>query len=184
MQNRFSNALAVLLLLTSAMLSASMPVRQQWKIGEEREVDEGIYFRLLKVENGWRLWQIETRGSVECRAVKSARGQVHPFPIGAGAMFGFGEPNITIWKHRGRLLYSWKGVDFENSMVQIRRQGAKFWDTDNGDEVFNDGEVVEVNIGSWEYPAVRVGYHETKGVIDFTGWSAMRIAVGECGTGE
>ena len=184
MQNRFASALAGLLLLTSAVLPASIPVRQQWKIGEEREVDEGIYFKLLSVENGWRLWRIETRGSVECRAVKSARGKIDPFPIGAGAMFGFGEPYITIWKLGGELRYFWKGADIENSAIQIRRQGAKFWDADNGNEVFRDSDVLEVNIGSWEYPAVRVGYHETKGVVDFTGWSTMRLAVDACGNGE
>lgn len=178
--NSFTRALAVFLLIATTAVSAAIPVRQQWKVGDEREVDEGIYFRLLRVESGWRLWRIETRGSVECRAVKSARGKVHPFPIGAGAMFGFGEPYITIWKHRGELRYFWKGVDFENSMVQLRRQDAKFWDTDNGEQVFNDSDVVEVNISSWEYPAVRVGYHETKGVMDFAGWSAMRMAVDEC----
>ena len=179
-QNIFKNAVAVLLLFSPVALSASIPVRQNWAVGEEREVDEGIYFKLIKVEKGWRLWRLETRGGIECRAVKSARGKVHPIPIGAGAMFGFGEPYITIWKHRGKLLYSWKGVDFDNSMVQIRRAAAKFWDTDEGDEVFADSDVVEVNISSWEYPDVRVGYHETKGVLDFTGWSEMRTAVDEC----
>lgn len=172
--------MTALLLLSSAPVIASIPVRQQWSVDEEREVDEGTYFKLLTVKNGWRLWRIVTKGSVECRAVKSARGKVHPFPIGAGAMLGFGEPYITIWKHAGSLRYYWKGVDFDNSRVQIRRVGEKFWSIDTGSEAYSDIDVVEVNISSWEYPTVRIGYHETKGIIDFQGLSAMRAAVDEC----
>ena len=173
MHIRFKMTVAALFLITSASSSASIPVKQKWAIGEGREVDEGIYFTLLKVENGWRLWRIETQGSIECRAVKSARGNVHPFPIGAGAMFGFGEPYITVWKLREKLLYSWKGVDFDNSVIQIRRVGDKFWSTDKGNEIYTEADAVEVNVLSWEYPAVRVGYHEAKGVLDFRGLSAI-----------
>ncbi|TCM43058.1 hypothetical protein [Novosphingobium sp. ST904] len=180
MKNALNVVMAATVVCMAQPVQAAIPVGQRWSIGEEREVDEGIYFKLLRVENGWRLWRIETRSSVECRAVKSARGKVHPFPIGAGTMFGFGEPYITIWKHQGGVLYYWKGADFENSMVQIRREGAKFWDIDKGDEAFSDSDLVEVNVSSWEYPAVRFGYHETRGVLDFTGWAAMRQAVDDC----
>src|SRR5262245_18557212 len=80
-----------------------------WPIGQEREVDEGVYFTLLSSSNGWRIWKLETRSGLDCRAVKSAVGRPHPVPAGAGAVFTHGTPFIQIMKGLGSAYqFSWE----------------------------------------------------------------------------
>tara|TARA_B100001105_G_scaffold227851_1_gene198617 strand:- start:408 stop:947 length:540 start_codon:yes stop_codon:yes gene_type:complete len=153
-----------------------------WAIGQEREVDEGFYFKLLKVEAGWRLWRIETKDGVECRAVKSANGRPHPYPLGVSVNFFGGEPFIVLYKSDalGGVQHFWKGVDLSNKSVQVRRLGEKFWHEDTRQSVYSDGDKLEINIVSWEYPEIHVGYHETRGTFNFEGLDAMRKAVEDC----
>ena len=153
-----------------------------WVIGHEREVDEGVYFKLLMVKSGWRLWKIETSSSIECRAIKSAKGQPHPVPIGAGAMFGLGEPFFEVWSYDNKIRYNWHGETFKNSNVQVRHVGEKFWSKHQNTTDYTEGALVEVNVIGWEYPAVKAGYHESFGVIDMTGLDEMKQIISECET--
>jgi hypothetical protein len=158
-------------------------IYSQWSVGQEREVDEGVYFKLVEVKNGWRLWRIETEKEIDCRAVKSVAGKRHPFPIGVMRAFYFGEdvtPFITLLSLDGNIRYSWKGRDPQNTQVQIRQPGEKFWVTDDGHRTLSDGARLEVNVSSWEYPAISVGYHEAKGIIDLTGLDEMTAEISRC----
>ena len=69
---KFGFLFGVIGLVTATQLSAG--VYTNWPIGVEREVDEGVYMRLLSVSDGWRIWRIETKDDVDCRAIKSAIG--------------------------------------------------------------------------------------------------------------
>lgn len=157
-------------------------VASAWSVGQEREVDEGYYFKLLKVEAGWRLWRIETKEGVECRAVKSAAGQPHPVPLGFTVNFEGGEPFIILyWSDvKKTVLHAWEGEDVRNASVQVRPVGNKFWNEEPRDTKYHDGARLEVNVMSWEYPEIRVGYHEAKGLFDLTGIDSMRAEIERC----
>ena len=170
------------LVFATSPLSTEAFAASNWAIGQEREVDEGYYLKLLKTQNGWQLWRIESKSEVECRAVKSAIGRPHPVPIGATVGFGTGEPFIVLYwsSHSHSVNHFWEGPNFENTRVEVRRIGQKFWDQERKDAAYRDGDRLEVNIVSWEYPEIRVGYDETRGVFDLAGLEAMRTEVASC----
>ena len=179
MIRQISCVFSLILVSLTANASAKGPIKN-WPVGVEREVDEGVYFTLLKSSGGWRLWKIETSSSVECRAVKSAKGNPHPIPIGAGAMFGLGEPFLVVWSYDKKLRYNWYGETFENSYVQFRTVGEKFWKKHSKETEYESGSVIEVNVVGWEYPAVHAGYHEVYGVLDLSGLAQMEDEVAQC----
>jgi hypothetical protein len=176
------------ILATIGIVSISAPlpaaVYRNWSIGMEREVDEGFYFKLVSVIHGWRIWRIETKDEVDCRAVKSAIGRIHPIPIGYGGAFELGTPYLMIYRgYKSPLTFSWNTVHSGKEKIQYRRMGEKFWT--NG-EIYNkdltefDGQKLEIAMTSWEYPEILVGFEEEKGVIDLAGMKAAVAAIQEC----
>lgn len=153
-----------------------------WTVGQEHEVDEGIYFKLLKIENGWRLWRTETRFGVDCIAVKSAVGEQPAVPMGVAGLFSGGLPRLVIhWSDwRRRIEFGWEGKHLGEQEVLLRNPGERFWADAKSRTSFTDGEKIEVDISSWEYPEIFLGFHEAKGVIDLTGLDAMRTYISQC----
>ena len=88
-----TSAAAMMVALT---LASTVAHAQGWVVGQEREVDEGVYARLVKPESGWRLWRFETKQGVTCKAVKSVKGQPHPVPVGVETVLFQGTPFIEI----------------------------------------------------------------------------------------
>lgn len=180
---RFSSAVA---LATTALGVGIVDAKvfYDWPIGLEREVDEGFYMKVVAVENGWRIWRIETKSEVECRAIKSVRGQPHPIPVGVGGAFFRGTPNLMIYKgSRSNLTYAWSGEHLNERTIQIRRPGDKFWKqikNYDSQELYRDGALLEVNVQSWEYPEIYVGLSDEKGIIDLTGLAAAQERVRTC----
>jgi len=168
--------------LTIALFAASVAsANTTWSVGQEREVDEGYFFKLVKAHVGWRLWRIETETGVECRAVKSATGRPHPTPLGYTVNFSGGEPFFVIYYSRSSgLKHFWKGADIAGSEVSLRRAGEKFWSDETASTTYSDSEKLEVNIVTWEYPAVLVGRREVRGAFDMTGLAEMSAAVEAC----
>lgn len=164
---------------TSTAYSAS---RVSWAVGQEKEVDEGYFFTLAEIKAGWRLWRIETKSGVECRAVKSAVGRQHPIPLGFTVNFTQGEPFIVLyWSDRDqKVVHFWQGQDIEVSRVQTRMAGEKFWSDETRESSYADGAKLEVNVISWEYPKIYVGYHEARGAFDLSGLDAMKRSIEEC----
>jgi hypothetical protein len=168
-------------LIFLAVQTAESKTKVNWAIGEEFEADEGIYFKLLSVSSGWRLWRIETRHGVECRAVKSANGLPHPVPLGVSNLFYGGDPRaVVLWSgYQHKLVVDLEGKGTRNHAVLTRVVGDKFWDDG---KTFNpaEGQKIEVSIASWKYPDARIGYQESKGVLDFSGLKLIRERVLEC----
>jgi len=155
-----------------------------WRMGQEREVDEGIYMTLMSSFDGWRIWKIETSSGLDCRAIKSAAGRPHPVPVGAGAVFYRGTPFIQIMKgYRAPYRFSWGTVHWGKVRVQYRKPGDRFWESmnENEDDLLHlDGEKIEIHLTSWEYPEILVGFAEEKAVIDFSGMSKAMKAMDQC----
>lgn len=176
--------------LLLAILISTPAFAAAWKVGEEREVDEGYYFTLMSSENGWRTWQIETGEGTRCTAVKSVRGKPHPEPIGVGDHFWRGTPYLVVSKgHKfasmGRVgRFELKGRHGNGAKTQLRLVGNRFWSdwkhTQNLME--HDGKRIEVAISSYEYPHSLVGGVHEKGVLDLTGLSKVVEVVENCGT--
>lgn len=168
-------------------LGMGSPIQAQtsaWTFGQEREVDEGVYMTLLETFSGWRLWKIETRSGVECRAIKSAVGRPHPIPVGAGAVFYRGTPFLQIMPgYREPFRFSWETVHWGKVKVQFREQGEKFWESlepNSNDLTHLDGKKIEIHLTSWEYPEILVGFAEEKAVIDLSGMSQAMSKIDEC----
>lgn len=175
------------------ILAAVAPVpalaQTSWPVGMEREVDEGVYMKVLRVANGWRLWRIETKDSAECRAVKSARGRPDPIPVGVGAGFWRGTPSVLLYENYDRkIAFAWSGEHYGKVEVKTRLLGARFWDEQRGawspDLLPFDGKLLEVNVTSWEYPEILVGLADETAVMDLTGLAAMVDAVKACNAEE
>jgi hypothetical protein len=187
--------------LFAAALLAQVP--PQWPIGTEREVDEGVYMQVAEVEQGWRIWRIETKDGVRCQAVKSARGQPHPAPLGVGSAYFGGTPYLVVVaaRHDDGLSYrprrSWDGGQTSPQQMagfhyfwharhhggvrlKYRLIGERFW-TEPGPLEFDATAVgerpIEVVVTSWEYPAIFVGHSEETGVLDLIGlvWAQEQL---------
>jgi hypothetical protein len=160
---------------------------RDWPIGVEREVDEGIYMKVVAVENGWRLWRTETRSGIDCRAVKSAVGRPHPIPIGVGGGFFRGTPFLQVYRsYNGSVTYAWNARYHGRVRVKIRRPGERFWnemDRPFGDMTSYDGERIDVVVSSWEYPEVLVGYSEESAQFNMIGLRAITERMLACEAG-
>jgi hypothetical protein len=162
---------------------ANLAFAQQWQIGQEREVDEGHYFKLLKIESGWRLWQIETKEGISCKAIKSARGRPHPQPLGVGSAFFGGTPFLTISSNgRGQTWFMWQGQHLGTKGTKFREPTDRFWqDWKYGTDLLPmDGKVIELNIVSYEYPEIFVGRSEQNVLFDLNGLSSIVTEVVDC----
>lgn len=178
------------IIAVSLALFASPALSRGWEIGQEREVDEGYYFTLLSSENGWRVWQIETREGTRCTAVKSVRGKPHPEPLGVADSFWKGTPYLVVTKGHefpgmGRVWrFQLRGHFGSGEKAQLRPVGARFWsDWTNSQELAEyDGKQIEVAISTYEYPHSLVGGVHEKGILDLTGLSDVVQMVENCGT--
>lgn len=157
---------------------------QSWPVGVEREVDEGVYMKVIAVENGWRLWRTETRSSVDCMAVKSAAGRPHPVPIGVGGALHRGTPYLQVYRsYDGTVRHAWHGRYYGRVRAKVRRPGERFWnelDGARGDMTPYDGETIEVVVSSWEYPEVLVGHSEEVANFSMEGLTSMEERMLAC----
>lgn len=174
---------AIRIAVLGAALAAVPAYAQNWSIGQEREVDEGYYLKLLAVHNGWRLWRVETKSGISCMAIKSAVGRPHPQPVGVGAGFYGGTPFLIVNKgYKGNISYGWQGEHLSDERMKFRDLGARFWEEWKYDFDLSpwDGKRVEVNIVTYEYPAINVGRADETAIMDLTGLSAISKAVEQC----
>ncbi len=162
-----------------------------WTTGKAREVDQGYYFTLLSSEDGWRLWQIETKDGIRCVATKAAAGRTAPSPMGVADHFSGGTPFLVVSKgHKGfgplgRIgRFTLQGRHGNGQTVQFRGAGEKFWTKWKVDQDISglDGARLEVNVVSFRYPHSLVGSADETGIIDLTGLAAAIGKVEACGT--
>lgn len=175
--------------LIAALLVAPVAPSGQWSVGREREVDEGVYMRLVAQESGWRIWRVETRGGVTCKAVKSARGRAHPTPVGVAAMMEGGSPYVEVIQGFGNrpFSYAWGAHHYAGIRPKWRAVGARFWEepglmgTDLG--AFAE-QAIEVNLVSFEYAEIFVGRVEENAVLDLAGlgWAQEQITACQTAT--
>lgn len=176
---------AVLFLVSLYPLAAIASIPQlAWRVGMEREVDEGTYAKLVAEAQGWRLWRFETRHGHTCSLVKSAVGRPHPAPIGVGAALWKGSPYIRI-QFGGMSESASLHGRFSETKREWRRPGDRFWQPFTSQTPWDefDGHRIEVHVESWEYEAILVGLEDERGVIDFRGLAPMLDAARECGRG-
>ncbi|HAC01590.1 MAG TPA: hypothetical protein DCF67_08995 [Brevundimonas sp.] len=163
-------------------LALSFAQPQAWAVGTEREVDEGVYMKIVAAEQGWRVWRIETRGGVDCRAYKSAEGRRHPVPVGVRSMMArTGTPFLEVfWSEPLNKFYSeWHTVHYRGS-GKYRVLGARFWEDHGPDPESVTEQVIEVVAESWEYPNALVGYAEERARFDLAGIHWAKDAVRSC----
>ncbi|WP_143276014.1 hypothetical protein [Brevundimonas diminuta] len=160
-----------------------------WPLGREREVDEGLYMKVIDQNNGWRIWQSESQNGTICKAVKSARDRPHPIPVGVGTGLFRGTPFLEIHVQRhgfsGRPIYSynWRTAHYGKVEIEYRLIGDRFYTKSNngsfdGDSV--DQSSYEITLTSFEYPAILRGRAEEKAVFDFEGLEWARTRTLEC----
>lgn len=156
-----------------------------WTPGVEREVDEGTYMRFLSEQEGWRIWRIETKDHLSCKAVKAARGRSHPKPIGVSSLMYGDTPFLEVWGGgaSSTISYRWFAARFGDVKIQYRKPGERFWE-DVGVSGFNPdgvGEVpIEINVSSWEYPAISHGRVEEKAIFDLAGLAWAKDQLKSC----
>lgn len=172
-----------LLLFALASLVASPCAAQSWSIGQEREVDEGYYLKLLSTQNGWRIWQVDTKEGKSCRAIKSSAGRPHPNPVGVAAAFYGGTPFLTVYiGYQDKVSYGWQGAHLQGERVKFREPGARFWEEWKYDTDLApwSGKKIELNIVTYEYPAIYEGRVEENAIFDLTGLDAAIAALRKC----
>lgn len=137
--------------------------------------------KLVYNQTGWRVWRTETKDGVRCRAIKSAKGQPHPQPLGFRDSLWKGTPYLSLSKgYKSNL-----SVDLAGRWGfggEWRDLGDKFWENrlDFQDLAIRDGRQIEVHLKTWEYNAIKVGLAEERGLIDLTGLRAVLEALKAC----
>ena len=194
-----------LILLTAVILGASVSTASaaEWSVGEEKELSPGTYVKLLSEENGWRVWQQETKNGKRCNAVKSGVGIPTPNPISTIEYFFGNGPAIKMSHSKSTQIsdtysYGYNGPKIElmgrhlkTTTAEFRSPGDRFY-TDlksSGDDgeaskeiILNDGKIIEVNVVTYEYHEIFVGRDEKMGRIDLTGVQKAYEAVKTCGS--
>ncbi|WP_147373682.1 hypothetical protein [Hephaestia caeni] len=169
-----------------AIAVIAMPVQgaiyENWVVGQEREVDEGVYARLAKEEGGWRLWRFETKYGVTCKAVKPADGLPAPIPLGVSSKLGLGTPFLEITFFDRQRTSRIEGRHL-GDQAEYRSPGERFWhewseETDLVD--FLESPSIEVHVSSWKYPANFVGKIEERGTINLSGLASIMHDGSEC----
>jgi hypothetical protein len=141
--------------------------------------------QVVALEHGWRVWKIETREGVQCKAVKSAVGRPHPVPVGVSSMMTRGTPFVEVlWSdYDHRFSYSWRTEHYGKVRVKYRPVGERFWEERNNPDFNPDGltaQRLEVQLTSWEYPAILEGYAEENAIFDFAGVEWAKTQVADC----
>lgn len=178
--------------VSALSLCSEAAAADNWPIGKEREVDEGTYMQVVAANMGWRIWRIETESGVFCKAVKSAKGQVHPEPLGVSDAMFKGKPFLEIWPNNkdgslffpGKFRYGWRTTYSGNVRIKYRTPGSKFWEERTQVQFNADGMVeqqFEIVLTSWEYPELYEGLAEQKGIFDFSGlsWAKSQVVICE-----
>ena len=165
-------------------VAASAQSSSNWVVGQEREVDAGWYAKLTYQANGWRLWRFETRQGISCYLVKPTNGRIQPYPLGVGNSFYRGTPYIRIYYERQRLTRVTLVGAEESTLTEWRMPGDRFWTTWTWDQYPDvaalDGKIIEVHAMGWDYPELRVGLSDEKGMLDLTGVSAAMAKAEQC----
>lgn len=156
-----------------------------WEPGIEREVDEGTYMRLVSQHEGWRVWRVETKDHVACKAVKPAVDRKAPIPGGVSSLMYGDTPFLEISQDAKlpKFNYQWFAAHYQSMQIQYRRPNDKFWEKVgyegfNGDNIAED--LIEINISSWQYPAINRGHVEEKGFFDFVGLNWAKDQIQAC----
>lgn len=161
-------------MLVLALMIGAAVLPQQWSAGVEREVDEGYYMKVLASDQGWRIWQMESRYGIRCLAIKSAIGRRHPTPIGQGFLMSRDTPFLELdWREdEGVFRYSWGARHFGGLRAKYRAPGARFWE-EGASGSFEPGELgeqtIQVVIESFEYPNTGIGRSEETADFDLAG---------------
>jgi hypothetical protein len=185
------------LMLLAVACACGSSATASWPIGVEREVDEGFYMQVVAVNADWKIWRIETKSTVSCKAVKSAKGREHPKPVGFMSSLHTGTPFLEIGLKRKRKVsknlssvsfnYTWRTQFYNDIEIKYRIAGLKFWET-RSNLTFNADEIgeqeFEVAVVSWEYPALYVGRVEEKATFDLAGLSWAKSQIITCEYGE
>lgn len=183
-------------LLFTAIATSMFFQSNSWTLGQEREVDAGVYMSIHSQNEGWRIWKIETEDGISCRAVKSAEGRPHPIPVGVGSAFHRGTPFIEISIYRDgtipgqteRYSSTWKTTHYGDVRFQWRKIGARFFEspastieTFSLPQVFDarevDEERYEIRLESWRYPSISQGYSLESAIFNFSGleWAEREV---------
>lgn len=175
-------------MLTATLIAIALQT-SNWPIGREREVDEGVYMKVIDENNGWRVWQSESRNGIVCKAVKSAQNRPHPIPVGVGNGLFQGTPFIEIhvqrhgFSNRPIYSYNWRTAHYGKVEIEYRPLGNRFYEKAKNGEF--DGDSIEesphdITLTSYEYPAILRGRAEEKAVFDFQGVEWARNRTLEC----
>lgn len=100
-------------------------------------------------------------------------------------MMARGTPFLEVlWNDREhRFSYSWGTEHFGKVRVKYRPVGERFWEERNNFD-FNADDLaeqrLEVQLTSWEYPEILVGYAEEDATFDMSGLDWAKGQVAEC----
>lgn len=170
------------LILASLVFSQ---LQTSWPIGLEREVDAGTYMQVVASQYGWRIWKIDTRGGSQCKAVKSAIGRPHPIPLGVSSTMMRGTPFVEItWNAQDHgFSYRWTTTHYGRVEIKYRSLGERFWEERENHNFSGDSlneSRYEIQLSSWEYPAILIGYAEESATFDFEGLAWAKSQVASC----
>lgn len=176
-----------LALALAPVAANAAPVSRAWAVGQEREVDPGVYARLVAQRLGWTLWRFETQHDFSCHLVRQVAGSPQPHPLGVGEVLYNGSAflEVVYYAEAGASMhvsYQLNGRYGSGATREYRRLGARFFGemSFEGNLLPFDGQVIEVHVVSWEYPASHVGMSDETGLINLTGLREMDEAARAC----
>jgi hypothetical protein len=162
---------------------------ENWPLGVEREVDEGVYSGLISRVDGWALWKFEFRGGLRCVARKEADGRSSAYPLGVGVQLGGpnSTPAVEIRADVGSRVY----VDLigrhdpqvNTGAEEFRSLGDRYWQEWRDDPYFFiriDGSTIQIHRETWLYPNLRLHLSDEVANFDLSGITAAARAVKTC----
>lgn len=157
----------------ASTLASQRYVPPDWRVGYEYEFQPGYHSALLADQDGWMTINTESGNRTECYTIKPAIGYKLERPF-QGTFITDREIYVIIRNSGDGSLTGWNIDGPHTGQYKYRKRGSRFFEDGSflNRDTSLDGEIVQFDYRSWEYPAIRVGGFVATGEADFAGLEA------------
>ena len=163
-------------LVTALILPVAHSQSYRWSVGQERQLRTGEYTKILAFEDGWTTYQVENERGRACHTVKLPVADASP-AIDRITLPGANDTFLRIDSYRvDPEAVTWTIQGPYKGAARFRLTGERYMRPIQGFvmDTSMDGQSIEFEYQSFEYPNIKVGFFSSSGAFDMTGLVAAQ----------